>query len=293
MFNMQSDGAEKVGVIGLGIIGNQVAAQLRESGRHVYVWNRTPKPEPNFVSSPAEVAKLSEVIHIFVRDGEALVEMVTAMKDELRKRHTIVNNCTADPESVVKACQIAIEAGASFLDAPFTGSKLAAGKGALVYYIGGDPAVLEKVTPVLEVTSKEILYLGRVGEATVLKIATNMITATTVEVLSEAYGLVTAAGINPDSLAQAIEHNACGSVLTGMKLPTMIERDYEPHFSLKNMFKDAQYALSLGKSLGVDLPAASTTANIMFRALKNDLGEKDFSVIAERFQKADESEGKK
>ena len=50
---------------------------------------------------------------------------------------------------------------------------------------------------------------------------------------------------------------------------------------------------SLGKSLGVDLPAASTTANIMFRALKNDLGEKDFSVIAERFQKADESEGKK
>lgn len=290
---MQSDGAEKVGVIGLGIIGNQVAAQLRESGRHVYVWNRTPKPEPNFVSSPAEVAKLSEVIHIFVRDGEALVEMVTAMKDELRKRHTIINNCTADPESVVKAYQIAKEAGASFLDAPFTGSKLAAGKGALVYYIGGDPTVLEKVIPVLEVSSKEILYLGRVGEATVLKIATNMITATTVEVLSEAYGLVTAAGINPDSLAQAIEHNACGSVLTGMKLPTMIERDYEPHFSLKNMFKDAQYALSLGKSLGVDLPAASTTANIMFRALQNDLGEKDFSVIAERFQKADESEGDK
>lgn len=290
---MQSDGAEKVGVIGLGIIGNQVAAQLRESGRHVYVWNRTPKPEPNFVSSPAEVAKLSEAIHIFVRDGEALVEMVTAMKDELRKRHTIINNCTADPESVVKAYQIAKEAGASFLDAPFTGSKLAAGKGALVYYIGGDPTVLEKVTPVLEVSSKEILYLGRVGEATVLKIATNMITATTVEVLSEAYGLVIAAGINPDSLAQAIEHNACGSVLTGMKLPTMIERDYEPHFSLKNMFKDAQYALSLGKSLGVDLPAASTTANIMFRALQNDLGEKDFSVIAERFQKADESEGDK
>ena len=111
---MQSDGAEKVGVIGLGSIGNQVAAQLRESGRHVYVWNRTPKPEPNFVSSPAEVAKLSEVIHIFVRDGEALVEMVTAMKDELCKRHTIVNNSTADPESVVKAYQNAKEAGASY-----------------------------------------------------------------------------------------------------------------------------------------------------------------------------------
>ena len=281
---MQSDGTEKVGVIGLGIIGNQVAAQLRETGRHVYVWNRTPKSEPNFVSSPMEIAKLSEVIHLFVSDGGALLEVVTAMKSELCQRHTIVSNCTADPESVIRAYQIVKETGASFLDAPFTGSKVAAGDGALVYYIGGDLAVLEKVTPVLEASSKEILFLGQVGEATILKIATNMITAATVEVLSEAYGLITAAGIGADKLEQAIKHNACGSAVTGMKLPAIIERDYEPHFTLKNMFKDAKYALGLGKSLGVEMPALSTTANIMFRSMKKELGEKDFSVIAARFQ---------
>tara|TARA_R110002096_G_scaffold32485_5_gene94396 strand:+ start:2914 stop:3789 length:876 start_codon:yes stop_codon:yes gene_type:complete len=285
---MQSDGLEKVGVIGMGIIGSRVASQVRESGRHVYVWNRTPKPEPNFVSSPAEIAKLSEVIQIFVADGKALVEIVEAMRDELTKRHTVISNCTADPESVVKAYQIVNEAGAAFLDAPFTGSKLAAAKGALVYYVGGDPAILERVSPVLEASAKEILFLGRVGEATVLKIATNMITATSVEVLAEAYGLVSAAGIDPEKLSEAIQHNACGSILTGMKLPSIIQQDYEPHFSLKNMFKDAQYALNLGKSLNVDMPAATTTANLMFRAMKKGQGEQDFSVLASRYQSENE-----
>jgi len=263
---MQQDGRDKVGVIGLGIIGKRVADSLRATDRHVYVWNRTPKPEPNFVSSPAEMAQLARVIQIFVANGEALLEMVEAMRDRLTGDHVIVNDCTADPESVVRAYQIVKEAGASFLDSPFTGSKLAAEKGALVYYVGGDPAVLEQVRPVLESSAKEILHVGRVGEASVLKIATNMISATTVEVLAESYGLVAAAGIEPEKLAQAIERKACGSPLTAMKLTSMMEGDYDPHFSLKHMFKDAQYGLNLAKELGLELPALSTTASVMFRA---------------------------
>lgn len=280
---MQNDKVEKVGVIGLGIIGSRVAATLRESGRQVYVWNRTPKPEPNFLSSPEEMAKLADCIQIFVANGEALVEVVTAMKDSLSKRHTLINNCTADPDSVVAAYQIAKEAGATFLDAPFTGSKEAAAKGALVYYVGGDPAAVESARPILETSSKEILYVGRVGEATVLKLATNMISAATVEVLSEAFGLVSSAGIDPSRLADAIEHNACGSTLTGMKLPTMIEGDFETHFSLKHMFKDAQYALSLGKRLGIEMPALSTTASVMFKTMQKGHGEADYSVLAQKY----------
>ena len=129
--------------------------------------------------------------------------------------------------------------------------------------------------------------MGRVGEATVLKIATNMISAATVEVLSEAYGLVTAAGIEPERLQHAIENNACGSVLTSMKLPSIMAQDYDPHFSLKNMFKDAQYALSLAKDLQVELPALSTTANVMYRTMKAGHSEADYSVVARRFQKGE------
>ncbi|MDF1859848.1 MAG: NAD(P)-dependent oxidoreductase [Verrucomicrobiales bacterium] len=282
---MQKDDQERVGVIGLGIIGSRVAGLLRETDRHVYVWNRTPKPVPNFLSSPAEVAKLADVIHIFVVDGKALVEVVDQMKDELSKRHTILCNSTADPQSVVEAYQIAKDAGASFLDLPFTGSKLAAEKGALTYYAGGDPAVVDRVRTILEISARQILYCGRVGEASILKIATNMISATTMEILAEAYGLVSAAGIDPHKLSEALELNAGHSPLIAAKLASVMEGDYAPHFSLKNMFKDAQYGLGLGKSLGLELPALSTTASLMFRAMQKGKGEQDFSVLAERFQK--------
>lgn len=282
---MQQPGMETVGVIGLGIIGSRVAQCLRDADYHVYVWNRSPKSEPNFVASPGEIAKLAKRIQIFVANGEALVEVVRAMAGDLTSEHVVINNCTADPESVVEAYQIAKEAGARFLDAPFTGSKEAAAQGALVYYVGGDSKVLERVAGILEVSSKQVLPVGRVGEATVLKIATNMISAATVEVLSEAYGLVKAAGMDPDRLRLAVENNACGSTLTSMKLPSIIEGDYDTHFSLKHMFKDAQYALSLAKDLQVDLPALSTTANVMYRTMKEGHSDADYSVVARRFQK--------
>ncbi len=280
---MFSEGSDKVGVIGLGIIGSRVADLLRASERHVYVWNRTPKPAPNFVSSPAEVAQLADVIQIFISNGEALVEIAGKMKDKLTKKHIVINNSTVDPAAAVEAYRIVNETGAAFLDVPFTGSKLAAEKGALVYYAGGEPKVLERVQSILEVSGKEVLFVGKVGEASVLKIATNMITGVTVEVLSEALGLVTSAGIEPERLQEAIAHNACGSPLTEMKLPTMIDEDFDPHFSLKHMFKDAQYALALAKDFELDLPALSTTASVMFRTMQEGNEEKDFSVLAANY----------
>ena len=287
---MHTDGWEKVGVIGQGIIGSRVAEVLRNSNRHVYVWSRTPRPISNFVGSPGEVAQLADIIQIFVSDGVALKEVINAMKDRLEKRHIVISNGTSDPESVVDAYQTVKGCGAAFLDAPFTGSRHAAEKGALVYYVGGDPKVLERARPVLEATSREILYLGRVGEATLIKIATNMISAVTTGVLAEAYGLVSKAGVDPQRLADALELNACYSGLIAMKLPQIMARDYEPHFSLKHMFKDAQYALNLAKQLGVEAPVLSTTASVMFRGIQKGQGEKDYSVLAARYQ--DAAEGK-
>jgi 3-hydroxyisobutyrate dehydrogenase-like beta-hydroxyacid dehydrogenase len=281
---MSIEGKQTVGVIGQGIIGSRVAALLRNTDRHVYVWNRTPKPIPNFLGSPAEVAQLADIIQIFVADGTALKQVIATLKDKLEKRHIVLCNGTFDPESVVEVYQTVRECGASFLDAPFTGSKVAAEKGALVYYVGGDPGVLERVRPVLEVSGREILHLGRVGEASLIKIATNMISAATTGILAEAYGLISKAGVDPQRFAEALEQNACYSGLVAMKLPQMMAKDYEPHFSLKHMFKDAQYALNLGRQLGVEEPVLSTTASVMFRSIQKGHGEKDYSVLASRYQ---------
>ncbi len=287
---MFSENQHKVGVIGLGIIGSRVAKNLREADCHTYVWNRSPKTEPNFMGSPAEVAQVADIVQIFVRNGEDLVEVVGKMKDEITSRHVIINHATVDPEATRAAAAIVDEVQGSFLDVPFTGSKVAAEKGALVYYAGGDSSVLDRVRPVLEISAREILYLGDIGDATILKIVTNMITASTVEVLAEALALTRANGIDPEKLGEALGQNACGSPLTAMKLATLIAGDYEPHFSLDNMFKDAQFALDLAKTQGLDLPALSTTANVMFKSVQAGSGGKDFSVIGKRFSVTGESE---
>lgn len=275
---------EKVGVIGLGIIGSRVSECLRRNGHEVYVWSRSPKPVPHFLGSAGEVAALADTIQIFVSDSKALGEVIHSIRDRLEPRHTIIANGTFEPDAVAEMFETVRQAGAAFLDAPFTGSRNAAEAGQLVYYIGGDARVLERVRPILEASARSLLHLGRVGEATLLKIATNMISAATVGVLAESYGLVAKAGIDPARLLQALELNACCSPLVAMKLPGIIARDYEPHFSLKHMFKDTQYAIQSAKQLGVDLPVLSTTASVLFRSIQKGKGESDYSVIATSYQ---------
>ena len=275
---------DKIGIIGLGIIGKGIAGALRKADREVYVWNRTPKTEPNFLGSPAELAKIANIIQIYVTNGAALLSVMDQLKDSLTASHIVLNHSTVEPQAAIQAHQIAQSVGADFLDAPFTGSKDAAAAGALVYYVGGDADVLERVRPALELSAKEIIPVGQVGQASIIKIATNMISAATVAVLSEAYGLTRSANIKPEVLQTALEGNACSSGLTSMKLPTIIEGNYEPHFSLKNMFKDSKFALELAKQYQMEIPVLTTTANVMYRTMQKGHEESDYSVVASNYQ---------
>lgn len=275
---------DKVAVIGLGVIGSRVAERLRKADKYVYVWSRSPKPEPNFLGSPAEIAKSADAVQIFVGNGDDLVKVIESMEPHLKRKHIILNHSTVDLESVRKADHIVTSAGASFLDAPFTGSKRAAAEGNIVYYVGGDAAALERVRPVLQASAKEIIHVGKVGDAMVLKIATNMVTATTVEVLSEALAVTRAQGVDGAKLMQALFSNACCSDLIRMKLPTMLEGNYETHFALKHMFKDAQLALGLANQSKIELPALSTTASMMFKLIQKGHGTEDYSILNRNFE---------
>src|SRR5688572_20768884 len=175
-----------VGVIGLGIIGSRVAAALRHEGFPTHVWNRTPKPIPNFLSSPADVARASEVIQLFVADANATLAMIDAMAGQLTRNHVVLTHGTIGLEGTMEAADRVRKRGAQFLDAPFTGSKGAAENRQLVYYLGGESALAVRVRPVLEASSKAILHVGDIGQAAVVKIATNMISAATAQALAEA-----------------------------------------------------------------------------------------------------------
>src|SRR5213592_3729332 len=168
-----------IGVVGLGIIGRGIAGHLRRKGFSVFVWNRSPRPVPNFVGSPGELAGMCNYIQIFVSDDEALLQAVEQLSERLTPRHVILAHSTVAPDSMRAAAEIVERRGAQFVEASFTGSRLAAEKGELVYYVGGTDAALRDARPILEASSKEIITIGTVGQASAIKVATNMITAAT------------------------------------------------------------------------------------------------------------------
>ena len=268
------------GVIGLGIIGSRVVSALRKNGYQVWLHNRSPRPEPNFLSSPAEVAEAAQHIQIFVSDGAALLSVVKNLAPALTPDHVVMNHATISPHETREAADLVASRHAKFLDAPFTGSRDAADRGELVYYIGGDPAVLATVRPLLQASSKQILEIGEIGQASVVKIATNLMVATAVEALAEAHALLDKNGIDLRKLSLAMESHVVRSPLADLKIPAMISGDFEPRFSLKHMFKDIQLALGLAAEKEIDLPAASAFAGAAMAAIQQGWGDSDFSVIA-------------
>jgi 3-hydroxyisobutyrate dehydrogenase-like beta-hydroxyacid dehydrogenase len=270
-----------VAVVGLGIIGSRVAANVQKAGFEVRVWNRTPKEMAGFEPNLAKLAAWADVVQIFVRDHIALLEVTGAMLPAISQTpgKVVINSATVSREATVAVADQISAAGALFLDAPFTGSREAAAGGQLVYYVGGDQAVLEAVKPVLQASSKEIILSGKVGDATLLKIATNMVSAVSVQVLSEAMRLVEAHGLPTSAFEQALASNASGSMLAKMKLPTMQAGDFQPHFSLKNMLKDSLYALELGDQAGLHMPALRAASQQMQQLNDAGEGDADYSVL--------------
>lgn len=270
----------RAGVIGLGIIGSRVAARLAAEGFEPAVWNRTPRPIPGLPaaeSDPAAVAGAADVIQIFVSDDNALRSTVEALLPALGPRHIVLAHATVAPKTMREAAAAVSAHGASFLDAPFTGSRDAAARGQITYYIGGDDATLERARPVLAVSAKAIIPLGGIGTASAIKIATNIIAAASVVSLSEAVNLLRANGVDPGVLPGVLETNAARSGVTDLKLPCMLANEFAPSFSAKNMLKDVRLALELAE------PGAATLAASLERlytlACQQGLAEEDFSAV--------------
>jgi 3-hydroxyisobutyrate dehydrogenase-like beta-hydroxyacid dehydrogenase len=271
----------RVGVIGLGIIGARVAKNLRKAGFDVYVWNRSPKDEPQFASSPQTLAETCQIIQIFVANDAAITETVQKLGPALTPQHLLIVHSTISPDTIKQIEAEIHPTGAHLIDAPFTGSKGAADKGQLVYYLAGDPADLERAKPILEATSKHMVYFDRVGDASLVKIATNLVTASIVGSLSEAIALTEKAGINLSRLVEAIEYNACRSGVSDLKIQAIINRNFDPNFSLTNMLKDSRLALELAEKLKLELPLTERVRELLTRANEKAWGAKDFAVVSE------------
>jgi len=135
----------------------------------------------------------------------------------------------------------------------------------------------------LEASSKDIILIGEIGDATVMKVATNLITAATAQVAAEALAIVRRAGISAELFSRAMKSNASNSTTIEMKVPLMMAGDFEPHFSVKHMLKDVRIGSKLARDFGLDLPVTEICRDMLLAELKQGRGDADYASIAQKY----------
>ncbi len=275
---------QKVAILGLGIVGARVRLLLMDAGYEVKCWSRTTRELEGETNSPEAAVEGADLISLYLKDAPMVREVFARAKSGLKSGSLVLNHSTLDlPTTLWLAEQCAAE-GCDFLDAPFTGSKDAAAAGQLLYYTGGDEELVEKVSDYLAVSSKARIHCGELGAATVVKLGTNLISACTVQAMSEALAIAKKHGVAPEVFTEAAIKNSSGSPLMAMKYPGMLSGDFEPHFTLANMWKDSRYAMALAQSAGVDLPAISAVSRRMGEMCDEGYADLDFSALAKAYE---------
>ncbi len=270
-------------VFGMGIIGSRCANLWQEAGETVTRWNRSPKDLPHILSDPAEAARRSAVLSFYLKDAQALRSVFEQIRPVLSTQHLIMNHSTVDLPTTLWLAEQCATIGCNFVDAPFTGSKIAATDGKLLYYLAGSDTVVDRAEKILAPTGNTMIRMGACGNATVIKLATNLIAACQIQALSEALALSLTHGISKDAFEQVITQHGTASNLTKMKLPGMLKEDFDTHFSLDNMRKDSVYALELAQSMQLELPAMQTVSERMSGLCQSGLSSDDYTALAKPY----------
>lgn len=273
----------KSAVLGLGIIGSRVADRIASAGCELATWSRSARGRTDECATATEAVLDAKRISFFVKDGAAVRGVMDEIGRVLRADQVVMNHSTIDLATTLWLRDVCAEKGCAFLDAPFTGSRLAAEKGELVYYIGGDESLAGEMDGYLALSSRLRLRCGDVGSATVVKLATNLIAACSVQAMAEGLALAVRNGVAAEDLIRAVSVNASNSPLAMMKMAAMAAGDYETHFSLDNMAKDGRYACQLAEITGLELPAISAVARRMTGLSEEGLADLDYSALAQPY----------
>jgi 3-hydroxyisobutyrate dehydrogenase-like beta-hydroxyacid dehydrogenase len=268
---------QRIGFIGIGLMGNHMAFHLLKAEHPLTVWNRTESKTQELLSggavwanSPKAVARNSDVLITMVTDSAASEEVSCGSNGVLDGAHEgmiLIDMSSIAPEMSRSIAERARAKGVSMLDAPVTGNPKVAAAGKLGIMVGGPEKILESCLPIFEIMAAKIVYAGQNGMGTTLKLINNLIMGVAIEAVSEALVLASKAGIDPQKV---IDITSVGGARTGAmetRGPKMVRRNFTPGFSTNNMYKDLTSVMKLADECGVSLPATSTSWDIL-RAVK-------------------------
>jgi 3-hydroxyisobutyrate dehydrogenase-like beta-hydroxyacid dehydrogenase len=283
---------ERVAFIGLGIMGEPMAANLARAGFELRVWNRTPARADDFAahygayhgSSPADTAESADVLITMVPDGPEVQEVLFGERGAargLRRGCLAIDMSTIAPRDSVRIGERLQNDGIGFLDAPVTGSRPRAEDGTLTIMAGGGEMDFERARPVLEAMGKLVVHVGPQGHGSVVKLLNNTTAAVNALAVAEALVAAQKAGVDPDKLRQVMSAGSGGSAMLDLKAGPMLEHHFEPLFKLAHMLKDVRHCLREAERLGARMKLGAAAAADYSRADRKGLGEQDFAAVVE------------
>jgi 3-hydroxyisobutyrate dehydrogenase-like beta-hydroxyacid dehydrogenase len=281
----------RVAFLGLGIMGRPMAANLVKAGNEVSVWNRTPGKHvegARDAASPADAASGAEAVWMCVSDTNAVEQVLfgnSGVAQSLAERMVIVDSSTISPSATKDFASRVKGHGVDYIDAPMTGSKIAAEAGNLIFMVGGDEAVVERVKPLFDAMGKHLFRMGETGKGQATKLVMNLQIALIYEGFAEALTLATRLGVEADKLIPLIQASMIRSGVVDYKAPFILKRDFSPNFPLRLMHKDIHLALDAAREARVKLPGLETVEEVYDMATEDGHQDLDYAATITLLEK--------
>jgi 2-hydroxy-3-oxopropionate reductase len=281
--------AERVGFVGLGIMGKPMANNLMEAGYELAVYNRSPEKARELgeqgatvAASPREVAENSDVIITMLPDSPQVREVVTGedgVLEGISEGSLLIDMSTISPVVTEELAEAVKEKGASMLDAPVSGGDVGAIEGTLSIMVGGEEGDFERASPLFDAMGKTVTHVGPIGAGQVTKAANQIVVALVIEAVSEALVLGSAGGVAPEKILDVLGGGLAGNKVMEVKREKFLSHKFDPGFRSELHHKDLGIALAAGREYGVVLPVTAIVDQMLLAMRRKGWGGEDHSAL--------------
>jgi 3-hydroxyisobutyrate dehydrogenase-like beta-hydroxyacid dehydrogenase len=284
--------SERIGFLGLGIMGSRMAANVARAGFALNVWTHTPGKAERWASehgarafaTPAEVGAASDIVVSMVVDGgqvDSVLLGAGGVIESAREGLLCVDMSTIAPPDTRRIGAALQGEGVAMLDAPVTGSSPRAEDGSLTIMVGGAERDFARARPLLETMGGLIAYVGELGQGERLKLINNALGAANAAAVAEALLLADACGIDLDAFVEVASSGSGGSAQLALKSAAMRSHDYSPLFKTAHMLKDVRLCLEEAQAEGVPFPAAAHARDLLSATMARGYAEQDYASLIE------------
>lgn len=277
---------EKIGFIGLGIMGKPMALNLLKAGYPVGVLADSPASGilkdagAEVWPDVAALAAGSDIVITMLPDSPQVEHVVNSgVLAGIRQGSLFIDMSTIAPLVARKLFEILQEKGVQALDAPVSGGQVGAEAATLSIMIGGEETAFERALPVFQAMGKNIVHIGGPGAGQTTKACNQMIVGQTIQAVAEAFTLAQKAGVDLAKMREVLLGGFAQSRILDLHGQRIIDRNFKPGFKIKLHQKDINIALKTGGELDLTLPGTETVAKQMETAMHQGNGDLDHSAL--------------